>query len=203
MYVHGFNLYGVNGGYLSMAPYPHRQWAINTAAAGIVGTLDNSYKGLGDPDPAGDYRRGSLTQLYNFGIQGSTRPHLEFHYPKAEILNNPFLVQGTFNTAGAGDDVTLTGGTNTRICTIQSTSTGGDALWILQANITVRNSRFIEVAGAFSGAMFGEENVLTPNYIPPIEGIKRIEEGKKAHELANKKRKIKNVKDLQLPLLNK
>lgn len=88
------------------------------------------------------------------------------------------------------------------MCTVQSVNTTGDALYIIQVDTTLRTTAFIPITSSLGGAAFGEENVVTDNYIPPLEGIKRKEDGEKALELANKKRKIKNVKSLQLPTLD-
>ena len=63
LYIHRFRVYGTAGGYLSMSPYPHRQYAINPPANGSsVGVFGNSYSGVNDQNP--DYRRGALTQMY-------------------------------------------------------------------------------------------------------------------------------------------
>jgi len=198
MYIHRFRVYGTAGGYLSMAPYPHRQYAMfpPTASSTQTGTFENTYGAFGGTE----YRRGALTQMYEFGINGSTRPSLKWDYPETEILNNPFTLVGAFEAVSGSDNLDYL---NTcKLCTIQSTNTGGDALYIVQVDVTVRQSEFIPITTALGGAAFGEENVVVENYLPPLEGIKRKEDGEKALELANKKRKIKNVKDLQLPTLD-
>jgi len=125
---------------------------------------------------------------------------LKWDYPETEILNNPFTIQSKFQSGSSSESVPF--GNGCKLCTIQSTNTGGDALYIVQIDVTIRASVFIPITTALGGAAFGEENVVVDNYIPPIEGIKRKEDGEKALELANKKRKIKNVKDLQLPTLD-
>jgi len=196
MYIHGFRVYGTAGGYLSMAPYPHRQNAINPPGS-TLGFMSNSYS---DSSDASTTRSGALTQMYEFGINGSTRPSLKWDYPQTEILNNPFTLLSTYPGGTSPNSIQF--GNLCKLCTIQSTNTGGDALYIVQVDVTIRQSEFIPITTALGGAAFGEENVVVENYLPPLEGIKRKEDGEKALELANKKRKIKNVKDLQLPTLD-
>jgi len=205
MYIHHVKLFGTAGGYLSMAPYPHRQFTIgnqDTSLGQQNGSICNSYKN--DNNVLNVFRKGALTQAYKFGLMGSTRPELEWTWPKVEVLNNPFTLVGInfpnyTNNLGANP---IDYSNLCKILTVQSTNTGGDALWICQVNVTVRDSEFIEIAAQFGGASFGEENVASDNYIPPLDGIQRKEDGEKAHQLANKKRKIKNVKDLTLPTLD-
>jgi len=207
MYVHEMRAYGSAGGYLSMAPYPHRQMAgFRTGSETNGAPLFNTYGGnVGGVD----YDKGTLCQLYEFGISGSTRPHLKWTYPKNEILNNPFIINSisveALNDVGQpvpNTSLFLYPDTTTKVLRIQSTNTGGNALYLVQIDVTVRRSDFIQVAPSLGGAAFGEDNVITNNYKPSNDPQKRIEEGQKAEELANKKRKVKNVRNLSLPPLD-
>jgi len=205
MYVHEMRAYGTSGGFLSMAPYPHRQMAGYRSGASTQGApLFNSY----DTGFSIDYDGGTLTQMYEFGIAGSTRPHLKWRYPEGEVINNPFIVNAVsvegLDSSGNPDGASLFLFPNdtTKILRIQSTNTGGDALYLVQVDLTVRTSTFIQIAPGLGGAAFGEANVITDNYKPSTDPVKRIEEGKKSEEIANKKRKVKNVKDLTLPPLD-
>lgn len=78
MYVHEIRAYGSAGGYLSMTPYPHRQNSISpqplTPVAIVNGSLCNVY-GINSGEGVYDY--GGLTQIYEFGINGATRPELD------------------------------------------------------------------------------------------------------------------------------
>jgi len=206
MYIHEMRAYGSAGGYLSMAPYPHRQMAgFRTEAQTNGAPLFNTYNTTGQST---DFDGGTLCQLYEFGISGSTRPHLKWTYPKAEILNNPFIVNNisvealTDTGQPTGTALFLFPNTTTKVLRIQSTNTGGNALYLVQIDVTVRVSTFIQIAPTLGGAAFGEDNVITNNYKPSNDPVKRIEEGKKAEEIANKKRKVKNVRSLTLPPLD-
>ena len=120
-------------------------------------------------------------------------------------MNNPLLPEAPrFPTDPVQGLVDRTSyyGAETKLCTVQSTNSGGDALYIVQFNVTIRESNFIPVATTYGAAAFGEENVLVDNYKPAKDSRKRKDEGEKAHETANKKRKINNVRSLSLPTLD-
>jgi len=200
MYVHRIRAYGTAGGYLSMAPYPHRQYCgFPNTNGGVVGSFFNSYTSGNDTE--GEFRRGSLTQMYEFGINGATRPELTWEYPETEVINNPFTLDVTFIQAqglAAGQQVNNLN----KLVTVQSTNTAGNALYIIQFDVTIRSSRFIEIAPALGAAAFGERNVLVDDYKPPHDLKEKEEDGRKAEELANKKRKVENVKALTMPALD-
>ena len=64
LYVHDIKAYGSAGGYLSLAPYPHKQYAIapvDFTQETPYGMLINCYAGSYDDT---DFRRGSLCQMY-------------------------------------------------------------------------------------------------------------------------------------------
>ena len=63
LYVHKVRAYGTAGGYLSIAPYPHR-FNIVPGESNASGRFWNSYEGQLGP---GTYRNGSLQQMYEFG----------------------------------------------------------------------------------------------------------------------------------------
>ena len=129
---------------------------------------------------------------------------MSWTYPKEETLNNPLLLGRVYfpDETGTNELTGYISDTVTKLCTVQSTNTGGDALYIVQLNVTIRESKFIPIASSYGAAAFGEENVLVDNYKPSKDPKKRKEEGLKAHETANKKRKINNVRSLSLPTLD-
>jgi len=199
MYVHEVRSFGTSGGYLSMSAYRHGTWAVSPDTTNI-GTFPNCYYKAGDTEP----RRGALQQQYDFGINGSTRPELSWRYPKMELINNPFIV-GTVtfpNYVGNNSGISYSPGDAQKVITIQSTNTGGDALYIVQFDVTIRASNFIEIAPALGAAAFSERNVVVNNYKPSNDLKKKEEEGRKAEEMANKKRKIEGVKAMTLPVLD-
>lgn len=61
LYIHGFRVYGTAGGYLSVAPYPHRQYAISPQGGALpnAGSLCNAYEYTTGTDTSG-----ALTQMY-------------------------------------------------------------------------------------------------------------------------------------------
>ena len=118
------------------------------------------------------------------------------------MLNNPIIAASGFlinNNTTTGQSIN---GRDLKLLTVQSGNASGDALYIIQFDITLRNSRFLPITAALGAAAFGETNVITDNYKPPDNKKQRIEEGEKAEELANKKRKVKMAKDLQMPPLD-
>lgn len=198
LYIHRIRAYGVTGGYLSMAPFPHRQYSAfyvtELSPLAQPGNFFNSYT-VNSTNTSG-----SLTQMYEFAINGSTRPELTWEYANDEVTNNPFIISATLQDAT--DNTMFLSSTNTLACIVQSINTTGDATYFVQFDVTLRRSAFIPVATAFGAAAFGAENVPHDNYKRPDDTKKAIEEGEAAHELANKKRKVKIAKDLQLPVLD-
>ena len=85
-------------------------------------------------------------------------------------------------------------------CSVQSTDTGGDALYIVQFDVTVRSSQQLAIGTSFGAAAFGAENISVPDYKRPHNKEKDAEDAEKAENLANKKRKVKLAKDLTLPV---
>lgn len=82
MYIYAIRAYGVAGGYLSMAPYPHRQYTYNSIVSGTSSTSGYLYNSYQSGQDSLSRPSGNLTQLYDIGIEGSTRPTLEWTYPK-------------------------------------------------------------------------------------------------------------------------
>lgn len=199
LYIHSIHAYGVTSGYLSLAPYSHRQYTSTaTPDASPDAQMWNNYCVNGD-NTTNEY--GSLTQLYKFSILGSTRPELSWTYANDEVTNNPFLVAPFFRVTPELQPYTFNT-TETLACKVQSVDSNGDAAYFVQFDVTVRKSKFIPIATAFGAAAFGSENVPTDNYKRPNDRKKAIKEGEAAHELANKKRKVKIAKDLQMPTLD-
>lgn len=197
MYIHEIRAYGTAGGYLSLAPFPHKQWCVSPGEGATQGTLTNAYERLPE-----NFNRGSLTQMYEFGINGATRPELVWTYPKNEILNNPFLCGGSIRLQSTATTPTTYSPQACKVCTVQSVNTTGDALYIIQFDVTVRCSRFIPINQSLGAAAFGESNIITNNYKAPHDIEQRIQEANKVEELANKKRKVASVKALTLPPLD-
>lgn len=208
LYIYKIRAYGVAGGYLSLAPYPHRQYTFNAVLSGpaptpVTGFLYNSYQSGAD---SLSRPSGNLTQMYDIGIEGSTRPTLEWTYPKNEILNNPFTLTnsnssnvGTESVDGFFDNTQLLNST-CMACSVQSANATGDALYIVQFDVCARSSRQLTVQQALGAGAFGSENITKDNYKRPAKKEQDIEDSEKAYNLANKKRKVKMAKDITLPV---
>ena len=50
-YIHEIRAYGSTGGYLSLAPYPHKQWAAKTQSIDGLNSLTNFYFESGPSNP--------------------------------------------------------------------------------------------------------------------------------------------------------
>lgn len=192
MYIYAIRVYGSAGGFISMMPFPHRQYAIQTETANVYQYVNYGIERTSDA-PAFGQICGGLTQMYDFGIEGSTRPHLSWNYPKNEILNNPFSV----NTTGFYQPPNIISN-NCFVCIVESSGPGSIQNHFVQFDVTVQPSTFISTFQALGAAVY-ETAHLPANYKPPLDAKQKIKDAEDAYELLNKKRKIKHVKELTMP----
>lgn len=192
MYVHAVRVYGSAGGFISMMPFPHRQYAVQRDQGTNYTFVNWGLERTSDAPTFGEVC-GGLTQMYDFGIEGSTRPHLSWTYPKNEILNNPFSV----NATGFYQPPNLIA-SNCFVCIVESSGPGTIQNHFVQFDVTVQPSTFISTFQALGAAVY-ESAQLPVNYKPPLDAKQKIKDAEEAYDLMNKKRKIKHVKELTMP----
>lgn len=192
MYVHAVRVYGSAGGFISMMPFPHRQYAIQTGTANTYLYVNYGIERTTQTPTFGEVC-GGLTQMYDFGIEGSTRPHLSWNYPKNEILNNPFSV----NVTGFNQPPNIISN-NCFICLIESSGPLTANNHFVQFDVTIQPSTFVSTIQALGAAVY-ETAQLPANYKPPLDAKQKLKDAEEAYELMHKKRKIKHVKELTMP----